>query len=150
MENPAFNQQQINSEGVKNLLNGDLLGNLEGHLKSLNGGLQRESGGNDLASSILSMINGNKDNIKGILETVKTSLGDTFNQENVKNALEAAKGSIEANQPEVIKTMDCLEKDNFNLNCLDFLDTSSVGDSDRLTATSMGFDLRVSSATIHV
>ena len=150
MENPAFNQQQINSEGVKNLLNGDLLGNLEGHLKSLNGGLQKDSGGNDLTSSILSMINANKDDVKGILEGVKTSLGDTFNQEAMKNALDAAKGLIGANRPEVIKAIDCLEKDITNPNCFDLSDTSSVGDSDRLTATSMGFDLRVSSENIRL
>ena len=150
MENPAFNQQQINSEGVKNLLNGDLLGNLEGHLKSLNGGLQKDSGGNDLTSSILSMINANKDDVKGILEGVKTSLGDTFNQEAMKNALDAAKGLIGVNRPEVIKAIDCLEKDITNPNCFDLSDTSSVGDSDRLTATSMGFDLRVSSENIRL
>ena len=151
MENPAFNQQQINSEGVKNLLNGgDLLGNLEGHLKSLNGGLQRESAGNDLASTLLSMINGNKDDVKGIFEAVKTSLGDTFNQETIKNGLDAAKGLIGANRPELIKAIDCLEKDYTNPNCFDLSDTSSMSDSDRLTATSMGFDLRVSSENIRL
>ena len=152
MENPAFNQQQIDSEGVKNLLNGDLLGNLEGHLKSLNGGLQRETGGNDLAGSLLSMINGNKDDVKGIFEAVKTSLGDTFNQETIKNGLDAAKGLIGANRPEVLKAIDfdCLEKDITNPDCFDLSGTSSVGDSDRLTATSKGFDLRVSSAIIYI
>ena len=145
MENPAFNQQQIDSEGVKNLLNGDILGNIEEHLKSLNGGLQTDSRFEyDLASSLLSMINANKDDVKGILETVKTSLGDTFNQENMKNALEDAKELIGSNRPEVIKAIDCLE----NPNCFDLSDTSPVGDSDRLTSTSMGFDLRVSSNII--
>ena len=81
MENPAFNQQQ--KEGVKNLLNGDILGNIEEHLKSLNAGLQTDSRGRFV-----------------------------------------------------------------KLGQIDLSDTSPVGDSDRLTATSMGFDLRVSSDII--
>ena len=150
MENLSLNQQQIDGEGIKNLLNGDIFGNLEGHLKSLNSGVQGESGGNDLASSLLSIINGSKDDVKGILQAVKTSIGDNLNQDAMKNAFDAAKGLIGANQTEEIKAIDCLEKDITNTNCFDLSDTSSVGDSDHLTATSMGFDLRVSCAIIHL
>ena len=68
----------------------------------------------------------------------------------MKNGLEAAKELIGANRPEVIKAIDCLEKDYTDPNCFDLSDTSSLGDSDRLTATSMGFDLKVSSDIIHL
>ena len=135
----------LKSSGVQDILNGNgvKLDDIQSLLQNLGGGSSSTSSGNDLISQIRSVVEENQGNVGDLLSSLKSTFGDTLNQEEFKNGLEIAKNLFKDSLPDVSKAIECLQNGSSDHNCFNAVDTPDSDNSDQQAMISMAFDIRV-------
>ena len=135
----------LKNSGVQDMLNnnGVKLDQVQTFLENLGGGSSSQSGENAFIGQIRSVIEGSQGNVGDILSSLKSTFGDSLNQEDVKNGLEFAKNLFKDSLPDASKAIECLQNGSGDSSCFNSINTFEGDNLDHQYLISNAFDIKV-------